>query len=134
MENYTFEEDINVICITASSFPEGVMAAHQKLHTLVPFSTDRRYFGLSRPENGSIVYKAAAEGLSTGEADALKCERIVLPKGKYVSVTVHDYMNDLPAIGKIFSQLIALPDIDPRGYCVEWYLDKTDVICMVRLN
>ena len=51
----------------AKSFPEGILEAHQTLHALVPYSQNRKYFGISRPENGNIVYKAAAEELIEGE-------------------------------------------------------------------
>ena len=30
--------------------------------------------------------------------------------------------------------LISQPDIDPNGYCLEWYLNDMDVRCMVRLD
>ncbi|HZE85516.1 MAG TPA: hypothetical protein VE035_14470 [Puia sp.] len=133
MEITTQDKDIRVFYITARSFPEGVMEAHQKLHSLVPFSTQRKYFGISRPENGVIVYKAGAEELTPGEGEKLNCETLVLKKGKYIGKTIHDYMKDIPAIGKTFQEIIASPDIDPEGYCVEWYISDKDVQCMVRL-
>jgi len=94
METITFNNDIKVLYITATSFPDGVMAAHEKLHSLIPFSTQRKYFGVSRPENGVIVYKAAAEELNEGEAEKLNCDTLVLKKGRYISLTIHDYMKD----------------------------------------
>src|SRR4030081_1877810 len=100
METITQDKDITVFCVTAKSFPDGVMEAHQKLHSLVPFSTQRKYFGISRPENGVIVYRAAAEELTPGEGKKLNCETLVLKKGKYISKTIHDYMKDIPSIGK----------------------------------
>jgi predicted transcriptional regulator YdeE len=135
METTKLDNDISVMYVTAASFPDGVLAAHQKLHSLIPFSTERKYFGLSRPEgSGGIVYKAAAEVLESGEAEKLKLQTITIKKGNYISATLHDYMKDLPAIGATFQQMIARPDIDPEGYCVEWYLSDKDVQCMVRLN
>lgn len=136
METTKLDNDITVMYVTATSFPEGVMAAHQKLHSLIPFSTQRKYFGLSRPEggDGEIVYKAAAEILESGEAEKLNLDTISIKKGNYISVTLHDYMKDPPAIGDTFQQMIARPDIDPEGYCVEWYLSDKDVQCMVRLK
>lgn len=135
METIKFENDVTVIYVTATSFPDGVMAAHQKLHSLIPFSTKRKYFGLSRPEGGAgIVYKAAAEVLESGEAEKLNLQTIIIKKGNYISVTLHNYMKDLPAIGNTFQQMIARPDIDPEGYCVEWYLSDKDVQCIVRLK
>jgi hypothetical protein len=134
METITFNKDIKVFYITAKSFPDGVLEAHQKLHALIPFSTERKYFGLSRPENGGqIIYKAAAEELQPGEGEKLNCETLVLKKGDYLSVTIHDYMKDIPSIGKTFEKLTTQPGIDPQGYCVEWYISDKDLQCMIRL-
>jgi hypothetical protein len=134
MEKFIVEQDINVCCVTAASFPNGVMAAFNKLHELFPFSSGRRNFGLSRPnEKGEIIYKAAAEELSEGEAEQTGCERITIRKGEYISIMVHDYMQHIPAIGQAFAELIKVPGIDPEGYCVEWYLNDKDVRCTVRL-
>ncbi|MEO6638588.1 MAG: hypothetical protein ABIN25_09935 [Ginsengibacter sp.] len=64
-----------MLTVIADSFPEGIMAAHKKLHSLVPFSTQRKYFGLSRPENGTIMYKASAEEMEEGEAEKFECKK-----------------------------------------------------------
>jgi len=134
MDIIQIEKDIIVMCVTANSFPNGVLASHQKLHSLIPYSTERKYFGISRPEsNGGIVYRAAAEVLDQGEAEKLNLQTVTLKKGKYISALLADYMKDLPAIGNAFQQMIVRPDIDPDAYCVEWYVSDKDVQCMVRL-
>jgi predicted transcriptional regulator YdeE len=134
METITLNNDIKVFYITAKSFPDGVKQAHEQLHALIPFSKVRKYFGLSRPENGGgIVYKAAAEEKEAGEAEKLGCQTIVIKKGKYLSQTINDFMKDIPSIGHTFQQLLSHPGLDPQGYCVEWYLNNKDVQCMIRL-
>ena len=135
MEKLTLEKDIKVFCITATSFPEGIMEAHEKIHALVPFKKERRFFGISRPENkGGIVYKAAAEELQEGEAEKLNCEPFIIPKGEYISTIVLNYPKELQAISKAFDKLLTHPGLDPNGYCVEWYLNEKDVQCMIRLK
>jgi hypothetical protein len=94
-------------------------------------SNERRFFGISRPENGVIFYKAAAEVL---EEDNLNCESVVIKKGKYRCITVLNYKKDLQGIGKAFSELISDHDIDPNGYCIEYYYNDEDVKCMIRLK
>jgi len=42
-------------------------------------------------------------------------------------------MKDIDSIGAAFNKLIQLSDIDPQGYCIEWYLSDKDVRCMVRV-
>ena len=134
METTTVDKDIKVFYITATSFPDGIKQAHEKLHSLIPFSKDRKYFGISRPENGIIIYRAAAEELNDREAERLNLDTLILKKGNYISLTINNFMKDLPAIGEAFKQLLSNPGIDPQGYCVEWYLSDKDVKCMVRLK
>ena len=134
METTMLDKDITVFYVTAGTFPSGIMEAHQKLHALVPFSPGRKYFGISRPENGIIVYKAAAEELEAGEGKKLGCENMVLKKGKYISVTIPDYQKNIESIGETFKTLLNQPGIDPKGYCIEWYINPNDVKCMVRLE
>lgn len=131
-ETITFDNDISVICVTADSFPEGITAAYNKLNTLITLS-GRKIFGLSRLENGVIVYKAAAEETAAGEGEKLGLETIVLKKGEYISHTINDFMLNIPSIGESFKELISNPGIDPDGYCVEWYFNNKDVRCMIRM-
>ncbi|RPD41710.1 transcriptional regulator [Chitinophaga barathri] len=134
METFTVDKDIKAFYVTASSFPDGIKDAHEKLHSMVPFSRNRKYLGISRPEGGGgIVYRAAATELEPGEFDKLKLESLVLKKGKYAAVDIHDYMKDLTAIGHTFNEILEREDLDPQGYCVEWYTSDKDVKCMIRL-
>jgi hypothetical protein len=135
MENYLLEKDITVFYIQASSFPEGVMAAHQQLHAALVRTADRRFFGISRPEGKTgIVYKAAAEELNPGEGNRLGYETMLLPKGNYLSLVIKDFRKDIPSIGSAFTEMLHQPGIDPNGFCLEWYLNDCDVQCMVRLK
>ncbi len=135
METYLLEKDLKVFCVTADSFPEGILAAHENLHTLISFSKERNYFGLSRPnEKGAIVYKAAATELTPGEFEKLNLEPFVLKQGTYRCTTIKDYVKDMLSISKAFDQIIHSSGIDPQGICVEWYLNDKDVKCMVRLQ
>lgn len=135
MEIFTFDKDITVFYVTATSFPAGIMAAHEQLHTYLPLLHERKHFGLSRPEgNEGIVYRAAAEETYPGEAEKFHCETLVLKKGKYASLYVADFVKNFQEIDQAFRQLLQLPGLDPQGYCVEWYLDNTDVRCMIRLE
>ena len=134
MKIINMAEDIKVFCVTATSFPEGILDAHEELHARVPFSEDRRYFGISRPEKGIIVYKAAAEELEKDQSENIDFESFTIEKGKYICLTISNYMKDLESIGKAFEELTANPDIDPNGYCIEWYYNETDVNCMIRLK
>lgn len=129
------DKDIKVICVTAKSFPWWVMDAHEELHSQVPFPMKRKYFWISYwDENGEIVYKAAIEEEYDWEADEFGYETFTIKKGDYINRTVKDFMRDIQDIGITFKELLANPEVDPNGYCLEWYFNDTDVRCMVLLK
>lgn len=135
MEEYIINEDIKVVCAMAESFPNGVLAAHQKLHAWFPPNGKRRYFGISRPnENGVIIYKAAVEEITANEAEQFGLTRFTIKKGTYISELITDFMKDVSQVGKVFEKLLAEPDLDPNGYCLEIYINETDVRCMVGIK
>ncbi len=133
METITLENDIKVFYVTAESFPEGIMEAYNKLNEKIPLSAVKRIFGISRPENGIIVYKAGAEVNDTIKAEKIINDTLVIKKGNYICSTILDYKKDLSSIGRVFKELLLNPGIDPEGYCLEWYVSENEVKCMVRL-
>ena len=79
------------------------------------------------------MYLAATETDPAEDSEALDCDVFFIKKGKYLSRLIHNFRDDIPAIGRTFQQLLDDPRIDPDGYCLEWYLGENDVRCMVRL-
>lgn len=134
MDTIFLEKDICVYCKTAKSFPNDILEAHQELHKMIPFTKERRYFGISRPEKGVIVYKAAAEKLDNDGDENIKCESFIIERGSYRTISVLKFKNSPQAIGNAFEELISYADIDPNGYCIEWYVNDEEVNCMVRLR
>lgn len=124
--------DIVTLTVKAKSFPQGISEAHETIHRLFPYSKNRRYFGMSSPEKGLIVYKAAAEMLNGDKDQAPGVEKFVIKKGDYLSLTVTHFAKNPMAISQAFDQLIGQPNIDPHGYCLEWYQNETDVLCLVK--
>jgi predicted transcriptional regulator YdeE len=135
MDSFILGEDIPVICLTADSFPAGIEAAHEQLHQKVPNRQGRRFFGISRPdENGTVIYKAAAEEMQPGEAASLGLEAFTIKGGAYNTYYIKDFRDNIPAIAECFQLLIGQAEADPKGYCIEWYIGDKDVKCMVRSN
>jgi len=135
MGSIFLEKDIKVFYVTATSFPEGIQGSYQKLHSLIGSPTGRKFFGISYPETPSkIIYKAAVEESYPGEGEKLGCETLVIKKGQYISIYIKDFMKDIPKIGQSFQELLADERIDPKGCCVEEYINDKDVRCMVRLK
>ncbi|MCU0347022.1 MAG: hypothetical protein MUC59_08760 [Saprospiraceae bacterium] len=133
METTSTENDKLVMLIEASSFPNGVGAAHEKLHGILPFSEQRGYYGISWMEQGNVRYLAAAGELHETEAEKYALEKFTIKKGSYICETVRGFMKHIPVIGECFQKMLTDPRIDPQGYCLESY-EGDDVRCLVKLK
>lgn len=134
METYILKDDIKLVCVNAKSFPEGIADAFNQLRQIIGPTDRRKLYGISHgTANGTTIYKAAAEELDDHEATQLRLERFVVKKGEYVGARIINYPDHIGSIGKTFEKLLANPRLDPKGCCVEMYLNERDVQCMVRL-
>ena len=134
MEKYILKDNIDVFYMDAYSFPDGIEEAHQKLHNLLPSTRGRKFYGISYPDKkGTVIYKAAVEESFPGEAKKYECKTFVIPKGEYISILLTDWQKDKTIISKTFKKLLADPKIDKNGFCLEMYLNKSDVRCLVKL-
>lgn len=135
MDSFNLSEDIKVMCVAADSFPNGVESAHQQLHALFTDKEKRHFFGISWPDkNGKIIYKAAAEEIEAGEAENLGLETFTIKKGTFNSFFIKNYKEDVETIREAFEILLKQVEVDPKGYCLEWYIGSDDVKCMVPLD
>lgn len=135
METYTIPQDINAVYVQASSFPKGVMAAHKAVHAKVGEGVGRRFFGISwANKKGEIIYKAAANELHAGEASQLGLPVFTIRKGNYIGELLTDWRKQEGKIGSIFQELLRQPGVAPDGYCLEEYINDTDVRLMVTLK
>lgn len=136
MQEFILDKDIHVLCVTATTFPEGIMPAFSKLHALLPDADKRDAYGISHGGNspGSIIYRAGAAMSTHGEAEEYGLEEFTIKAGKYIGTMLKDWKQDETIIGRTFQKLLSEYDIDPNGACIEKYLDENDVQCMVRLK
>lgn len=135
MDSFILGDDIKVMYVDATTFPDGIERAHIQLHAMLTEKERRRFFGISWPnENGEITYKAAADEMVPGEAEKLGLKTFTIKKGSYNSFFIKDFMQDMGSIKRAFKLLLAQHEVDPDGYCLEWYIGDNDVKCMVPLG
>lgn len=135
MEKIRLDKDVNLFCVKAGSFPEGIMEAFQVLETLAPEICKRPFYGISYPcEDGKIIYKAAVLELRDGEGTSYGLETFTVPAGTYAAETVSGFRKDPSGlIGSAFQRLLTTPGLE-RFPCVEWYKGKDEVVCMVKVH
>lgn len=134
MKELILEKDIVVYYIQAKSFPDGILDAFQQMNLLIESAPQRRSFGISRCENGEIIYRVASEELINGDLEKYGLTKLIIQQGKYIGIEVKNFRKDLSSIKKAIDKLFTHPNIDPNGYCIEEYYGIDDVLCMVRLK
>ncbi|WP_221391773.1 hypothetical protein [Dyadobacter sp. NIV53] len=134
MEQFEIKKEVRLICQQAESFPDGIMDAFSKLQASLPNCADRTWYGLSKPDHGDIIYKAAVTELSDTEAEVNGFESFIVTSGTYLTKIVTDWRQDTEVIGTAFNELLKDPQLDPSSYCVEWYLPDDKLMCMVKLK
>ncbi|MGC4021721.1 MAG: transcriptional regulator [Cyclobacteriaceae bacterium] len=118
METYYLKDDIKLLCVNASSFPDGIMDAHEKLKGLLPSTSGRKFYGISFPDKtGKINYKAGVEESFKDEGDKLKLETFVVKRGEYTGSRILNYIDHIESIDKTFQKILKDPRIDSNGCC-----------------
>ncbi len=134
MELITLKTDITVMFIQVKNFPDEVPEAYSHLEKIISIKRNRRYFGYSQPnKNGVIVYRACAEILDPNEPELYKTETMTIKSGTYASIYIENHMLDADNIPKTFKKLLAHPQLDPNGFCLEIFknISDPDVNCLV---
>ena len=132
---FILRNDVEVFSVAATSFPAGVQQAWDKLHNMLPETKGRIFYGISyMNQNKEIIYKAAVAEAFTGEAERYGCEKTIIQKGEYISIPIHDWHKNIHDIGPAFQKLIADPRIDKNSFCVEWYKDDNEMLCMIKTD
>jgi predicted transcriptional regulator YdeE len=134
-ENFILDKDINVFCVTAKAFPNGIIEAFQTLENLDPSICERPFYGISyQNKEGDTVYKAAVAEVFDGEGKEYGCETFAIKSGSYSAIRLFDFMEKLDVIPNAFRKLLADRRLDKNFPCVEWYISSKEVMCMVRIN
>lgn len=132
MENLTINKEVQLVCVRAASFPNGIMAAYKKLEQVVKVK-DRTVYGISHGSDTGTLYWACAEANAQNEAAELGLESYTIKKGVYATEVLYNIQGNEQVIGQTFDTLLDHPKLDETGECIEWYKNANEVLCMVRI-
>ncbi len=131
MNNFNYEKDIKVLCVSVKSFPDGIQEAFDTLFSKVNGS-GRTVYGISHgTKDGKIIYKAAVSELSSGEAELYNFESFIIQSGAYLGKEIKNWKENMSDIGKTFGILLQDPRVKRDDYCLEIYFNETDLHCLV---
>ncbi len=134
IEKYKLENDIKVIGVPVTSFPNGIGEVFESLINLLPGGASRSYYGISEMEDDQITYIATGEEKSENEAKVYRCNRYEIERGEYLAITLKDWQTKTDSIKEIFHELMQDKRSDHSKPCIEWYKSDQEMLCMMKVN
>jgi hypothetical protein len=134
MDLYSIKHDVKVFYVEAKSFPKGIQAAFDQLNKVAKDMAGRDVFGISKPQNGVVRYRAAASENFNGEGVKLGLPSFTIQKGFYLGETLMNWQQNEMMIMSIFNRLVADKRLDGSAHCIEWYKSPTELLCLALIR
>ena len=132
MEVLTINEDIPIVCKLIPTFPLQIKEGFDELAEKFGME-ERAFYGISKMDaDCNIIYMAAVTEVKPAEGEPYGYTQLTIPKGEYLSETIHNWMSKTDQIKDIFGRLMEEPVFDDSFWCVEWYKSDDEMMCMVR--
>lgn len=132
MKIYHQQHDQQVFGRLVKTFPNGIGDAFDALMKAIG-DDKRSYYGISKMDDkGAILYWAAAEEKTAGEAEKYKYERMVIPGGDYLSEPVLNWKEKTDCIKDVFHEMMKDERADAAKPCIEWYYKDDEMLCLIK--
>ena len=124
-------EETAVIAVEAATFPDDIGEAWKRLEALYPPRKGRRFYGLTRFDEGELRYFAAVVP-PTPEADApAGFVRLTMQGGLYARVKLEGWPERTGEFAQVFDYLMERFELSPGGYSVEFYRSHREAHLMI---
>lgn len=117
----------------AEAFPSGIRAAWQRLEERVGTLRGRKFYGLTLPEEGQLVYYAGVEPLDAEEVRALGFPTLTIEGGRFARVKLDDWSEHTAEIGPIFDYLMQTYPMQPGAPTIEFYRSQSELHLLIPL-
>ena len=123
-------DELNLMYVQASSFPEGVQEAWRQLESRLPTIKRRKFFGTSRLVGEKIEYRACVVPSDESEPSRLGLDTFTIPAGNYASKNLVDWTKQTQ-IKTIFEELSSKYTVDSSRPHIEFYRSQKELVLMV---
>lgn len=134
MQTIKILNDVKLFYIQATSFPDGIKDAFNKLENSLPTKQGREFYGIYEENENGISYKAAVLEQFKNEGDKYSCKYFILEKGKYLSESINNWETKIEKIGETFDKMFEMENVNPKSPSIEHYKTLNELVCMVKLN
>lgn len=134
MKEIKIESDLQLICVRAKSFPQGIEESFKVLESKVPGKKGRECYGIYEENDSGITYRAGMLKEAGNEDVIYRLENYTIKKGKYLGVTIYNWKDNIPKIGQTFDKMAEDQRVEKNSPSIEVYKGLKDVICMMKMK
>ena len=125
---------MSVWAVRSLAFPSGIPAAWSRLESIYPPRPGRRFYGLTRVENGREVYYAAVEQQTVAGGSPGRLLSLEVDGGRYARVKLFDWPEHTERIAGIFAELESAYPVRPGGFFIEFYRSRRELQLLVPIG
>lgn len=117
----------------AEVFPEGIGAAWERLEEKVGSLRGRRFYGVTIPHDGDLIYYAGVEPRTAPDRALADCPQLEIDGGCFARVKVQDWSVRTDEVAGVFDELIASYDVRSNAPAIEFYRSHSELYLLVPL-
>jgi hypothetical protein len=126
----TKRDDLKLMYVQASSFPDGIKEAWDKLESPLASLRGRKFYGVTRLVDGVMEYRACVIPLDDSEPLRLGFATFTVPSGYYATKKLVNWASQTHLIKIIFEELRSQHSLDPNRPHIEFYRSQKEVVLM----
>jgi hypothetical protein len=133
MKIFSIDHDITVFGKIVDTFPDGIGQAFDEIIHKIPDGLARSRYGISSWSGERMIYIAAVEQESEGEAKQYGYDTFSIERGNYGIEEVRGWRDKTDSIKEMFEKMCrSIPGLDLMKPCVEWYKNDDVMWCMLK--
>ncbi len=121
MKEIKIESDLNLICVRAKTFPQGIEEAFKTLESKVPNRKERECYGIYGKNENGITYRAGMLKKINDEDVKYGLENYTIEKGTYLGITINNWKTNIPKIGQTFDKIAEDERVEKNSPSIEVY-------------
>jgi len=124
-------DELNLMFVQASSFPDGIKEAWNRLEGPLATLKGKKFYGTSRFIDGAMEYRACVIPSDASEPSRLGFDTFTIPSGYYATKKLMDWPTKTHLIKTIFEELGSKYSVDYNRPHIEFYRSQKEVVLMV---
>jgi hypothetical protein len=122
------------MCLKSPDGPSSAEDTFRRLESHLSSLKGRKFYGLSKLENGNLTYLACVNMEKDDDGDINGGQIIILEKGTYVREKISDWKKNLEQIPAVIDRVAAESTVNSERYVIEFYRSERELFLLIPIK